>query len=66
MLVLTRKVGERIFIGDNIILEVLSVQGNRIRLGIQAPAGVSVLREELLLAGDPVRVERSGKQPAHT
>jgi carbon storage regulator len=48
MLVLSRKAGERIVIADNIILEVLEVQGGRIRLGIQAPQGVTILREELL------------------
>jgi carbon storage regulator len=48
MLVLTRRVGERIVIDDQIVIEVLQVKGNRIRLGIQAPAGYSILREELL------------------
>jgi len=49
MLVLTRKAGERIVIADNVIVEVLEVQGNRVRIGIQAPQGVTILREELLL-----------------
>jgi carbon storage regulator len=48
MLVLTRKAGERIVIDDNIIVEVLEVQGNRVRIGIQAPQGVTILRQELL------------------
>jgi carbon storage regulator len=48
MLVLTRKAGERILIDNNIVIEVLEVQGNRVRIGIQAPSGVSILREELL------------------
>jgi carbon storage regulator len=48
MLVLTRKIGERIVIDNRIVVEVLSVKGNRIRLGIEAPAGVDVLRSELL------------------
>lgn len=48
MLVLTRKAGERIVIADNIIVEVLEIQGNRVRIGIQAPHGVTILREELL------------------
>ena len=48
MLVLTRKAGERIVIADNIVVEVLEVQGNRVRIGIQAPLGVTILREELL------------------
>lgn len=47
MLVLSRKVGERIRIGSNIVLTVLETQGHRIRLGIEAPADVSVMRAEL-------------------
>ena len=49
MLVLTRKAGERIVIADDVVVEVLEVQGNRVRIGIQAPHGVTILREELLL-----------------
>jgi carbon storage regulator len=48
MLVLTRKIGERIVIDNDIIVEVLQVKGNRIRLGIAAPAGAVILRQELL------------------
>jgi carbon storage regulator len=51
MLVLTRKVGERIVIADQVVVEVVEVHGNRVRLGISAPSGVVVLREELLRAG---------------
>ena len=47
MLVLTRKSGERIAIGDNIVITVLEVQGKRIRLGIEAPRSISIRREEL-------------------
>jgi carbon storage regulator len=46
MLVLSRKVGEKIIIGDNIVVQVLAVNGNRIRLGIEAPPSVGVWREE--------------------
>ncbi|MBU6175129.1 MAG: carbon storage regulator CsrA [Planctomycetes bacterium] len=48
MLVLTRKAGERILIANNIVVEVLEVQGNRVRIGIQAPSNVSILRQELV------------------
>lgn len=48
MLVLSRRIGERIVIDNTIVLEVLHVQGNRIRLGIQAPPGSTILRAELL------------------
>jgi len=49
MLVLSRKVGERIHIGNDIIVTVLSVRGGRVRVGIEAPDGVQIKREELLL-----------------
>jgi carbon storage regulator len=48
MLVLSRKVGEEIIIGDNIHVRVLSIQGNSIRLGFDAPRGVPIQRSELL------------------
>ena len=54
MLVLTRKAGEKIIIADNITVEVLEIQGNRVRIGIQAPQGVTILRQELLDAKMPV------------
>ncbi len=49
MLILTRKEGESITIGENIEIKVLAVQGGKVRLGIQAPKDVSVNREEVLL-----------------
>ena len=48
MLVLTRRVNERILIGDNVTVTVLEVRGDQVRLGIDAPRDVEVLREELL------------------
>lgn len=53
MLVLTRKAGERILISDNIVVEVLEVQGNRVRIGIQAPSGITILRQELVGQAKP-------------
>jgi carbon storage regulator len=47
MLVLSRKLLEKLVIGDNITVQILAIQGNRVRLGITAPANVPVLREEL-------------------
>ena len=48
MLVLTRKPGEKIHVGPEIIVTVLEVVGNKIRIGIDAPQDVRVLRAELL------------------
>ena len=49
MLVLTRRVNEKILIGDDIVLTVLEVRGDQVRLGIDAPREVKVFREEVLL-----------------
>jgi len=48
MLVLSRKLNETIQIGDQITLRVVQIRGNRVRLGIEAPADVRVIRSELL------------------
>jgi len=52
MLVLTRKPGESIHIGNNIVLTVVSLRSNQVRIGIQAPADVRVLRQELAERAD--------------
>lgn len=48
MLKLSRKQQERIYIGDDIIIEVLACRGSEVRLGIQAPKKIPIYREELL------------------
>lgn len=48
VLVLTRKVNERIVIGDDVVVTVLEVRGDQVRLGIEAPRDVKVFREEVL------------------
>jgi len=47
MLVLTRKLNEKILIGDGIVVTVVELRGGKVRLGVQAPVDVKVLREEL-------------------
>lgn len=47
MLALTRKIGERIVIGDNIILTIVDIKGDSIRLGIDAPKEVKIYRGEI-------------------
>ena len=51
MLVLTRKVGEGLSIGQNIRVVVLEVKGGQVRLGIEAPAAMAVRRDELDVEG---------------
>ena len=47
MLILTRRVGESLMIGDNVDITVLGIRGNQVRIGINAPKDVSVHREEI-------------------
>ncbi len=65
MLVLTRKEGERIVIGDNITVTALEVSGGRVRIGIQAPGGVKIMRQELLLrvSEAPARASNKSEGP---
>jgi len=47
MLILTRRIGETLMVGDDVAITVLGVKGNQIRLGVDAPKDVSVHREEI-------------------
>jgi carbon storage regulator len=62
MLVLSRKVGERIHVGDDIILEIRRIAGNRVTLALEAPRNVRILRGELERAArefePPIQEER--------
>ena len=60
MLILTRRIGETIVIGDNINLTVLGIKGNQTRIGISAPKDVSVHREEIY---QKIQMEGLNKEP---
>jgi carbon storage regulator len=62
MLVLTRKLMERLFIGDDICVTVVRLEGGQVRLGIDAPRDVSVVRAELVPDRQPTRY-RSVQHP---
>jgi len=47
MLILTRTIGERLMIGENVVVTILNVQGNQVRIGIDAPREIAVHREEI-------------------
>ena len=57
MLILTRRVGESLMIGDEINVTVLGIRGNQVRIGVNAPKNVSVHREEIY---DRIQQEKSG------
>jgi carbon storage regulator len=61
MLVLTRKSNQSIMIGDDIEVSVLSVMGEKVRIGIQAPRDVPVFRKEVYLEIQQERVSEGGK-----
>jgi len=48
MLVLKRKEGQSLIIGDNIIVKVIEIEGRNVKIGIEAPKDISIVREELL------------------
>lgn len=55
MLVLSRKESEKIMLGDSIVLTIVRVSGDRVRLGIEAPSDMLILRKEL----DPAELDQS-------
>lgn len=58
MLILTRRVGETLMIGDEVTVTVLGVKGNQVRIGVNAPKTVSVHREEIY---QRIQRERAGQ-----
>jgi carbon storage regulator len=65
MLVLSRKCNETIVIGDNIHIKVVGIGGNQVRLGIEAPSDVRIMRDELL-RGKEAHLPEQPSTPAHS
>ncbi len=60
MLILTRRVGETLMIGDDVTVTVLGVKGNQVRIGVSAPRDVAVHREEIY---ERIKRERQAASP---
>ena len=62
MLILTRRVGESLMIGDDVTITVLAVKGNQIRIGVNAPRDVAVHRQEIVERDAATHVAKSGSK----
>jgi carbon storage regulator len=61
MLILTRRIGETLMVGDDVSITVLGVKGNQVRIGVNAPKDVGVHREEIY---QRIQKEKSGGSPS--
>lgn len=62
MLILTRRVGETLMVGDDVTVTVLGVKGNQVRIGVNAPKEVSVHREEIYMR---IQAEKNAQLAVH-
>ena len=63
MLVLTRKAGEKVLIGDDVVITVLDVRRDGVRIGIEAPSGVKIQRNEVVQAVTEANVAAAQADP---
>ncbi|MSP53440.1 MAG: carbon storage regulator [Gammaproteobacteria bacterium] len=66
MLILTRRVGETLMIGDEVTVTVLGVKGNQVRIGVNAPKDVSVHREEIYRRIEDEKRGKTGDSSVNT
>ena len=63
MLILTRRIGETLNIGDDIQVAIMGIRGNQVRIGVTAPKEVPVHRSEIY---DKIQLEKAGLKPAYS
>jgi carbon storage regulator len=63
VLVLTRKAGEKILIGDDVVITVLDVRRDGVRIGIEAPSGIKIQRDEVVRAVTEANVAAAQAEP---
>lgn len=62
MLMLTRRPGERLMIGNNVVVQIMEIKGNQVRVGVEAPKDIDVDREEIFMKKQSDRNNTAGNR----